>query len=306
LAVDRSAAQIACLELRVAGYRRLSHHELLELLGAIPSKRRPALYASVRPELSDSCRRLWDARPRWIAEGLIGRGRFERYFRLFRTAVLPLIHSRAVINYLTQPLRREERELFYDRVWDNRRWRALFRMFFSRAVMGRLARDPRFFAYVKGGVAGRLLERARHAMVELDPLLNPYLQWIALGRFLTALPHALREDNFDLIRRNLDCLRWRVASVESALGEAGDASINRFNLSDILEYQSGEQSDRLLASVARAGRRGGRVAYWNLLVPRSRPPALASRLRPLTDLSERLLWDAGTFFYSRFVLEEIT
>ncbi|MGH8726523.1 MAG: DUF3419 family protein, partial [Burkholderiales bacterium] len=37
VAIDMNPAQIACLELRVAAYRKLAHGELLELLGSAPS-----------------------------------------------------------------------------------------------------------------------------------------------------------------------------------------------------------------------------------------------------------------------------
>src|SRR5437868_2114323 len=50
IALDLSAAQLACLELRVAAYRRLEHGELLELIGSVPSRRRRALYRRLRGE----------------------------------------------------------------------------------------------------------------------------------------------------------------------------------------------------------------------------------------------------------------
>src|SRR3954447_25819475 len=52
IAVDLSRAQLACLELRVAAYRELSHPELLELIGSTPSGRREALYRRCRGGLS--------------------------------------------------------------------------------------------------------------------------------------------------------------------------------------------------------------------------------------------------------------
>ena len=51
IAIDVSAQQIACLQLRVAAYRELTHGELLELVGSRPSTRRAALYARCRPAL---------------------------------------------------------------------------------------------------------------------------------------------------------------------------------------------------------------------------------------------------------------
>ena len=64
---------------------------------------------------------------------------------------------------------------------DTWRWRILFRLFFSRVVMGRLGRDPSFFRYVEGSVADRILARTRHALTALNPADYPYLQWILTG-----------------------------------------------------------------------------------------------------------------------------
>jgi S-adenosylmethionine-diacylglycerol 3-amino-3-carboxypropyl transferase len=55
-----------------------------------------------------------------------------------------------------------------------------------------------------------------------------------------------------------------------------------------------------------AARPGGRLAYWNMLVPRSRPKSMADRLRPLSELAERLHRADKAFFYSRFVVEEVS
>jgi S-adenosylmethionine-diacylglycerol 3-amino-3-carboxypropyl transferase len=232
-------------------------------------------------------------------------GKFERYFATFRRRVLALVHNRARREGLFAPRSPAQRLEYYQRVWDNRRWRALFRLFFSRFVMGRLGRDPRFFQYVDGPVAERLLARTRTALTELDPRENPYAQWIVLGRYDTALPHALRPENFAPIRAHLDRLSWEVAPLETYLDRIPAGSVDRFNFSDVFEYMSPENADALFGRVARAGRRGGRLAYWNMLVPRGRPPALADRLRPLPELSAALHRRDKAFFYSAFVVEEL-
>jgi S-adenosylmethionine-diacylglycerol 3-amino-3-carboxypropyl transferase len=197
------------------------------------------------------------------------------------------------------------RQRFFDRRWDSWRWRLMFRLFFSRFVMGRLGRDPRFFDYVEGSVAGRILERARHALRILDPAANPYAQWILTGRHTTALPFALRPENFEPIRANLDRLEWCCQSLEDFLDAQPPGTIDRCNLSDLFEYVSAESYHQLLARLATCGRPGGRLAYWNMLVPRRRPEALGDRLRPLPDLAERLHQEDKAFFYSSFVVEEI-
>jgi S-adenosylmethionine-diacylglycerol 3-amino-3-carboxypropyl transferase len=305
LALDVSDAQLACLELRVAAFRALEHPELLELMGSRASSRREDLYYRCRPLLSSEVRRFWDAQPDAIRDGTGGAGKFERYFRLFRERVLPLVESRGRVAQLLAGGTPGERQSFYARAWDSWRWRLLFRLFFSRVVLGRLGRDPEFFAYVEGSVAERLLARAKYALTALDPAENPYVQWILTGTHLTALPYALRPENFDAIRANLERLEWRRQSLEAYLATATSHSVDRFNLSDVFEYVSRDRYARLLAQLAEVGRPGGRLLYWNMLAPRGYLAELATRLRPMPELSERLHQQDKAFFYSALFIEEI-
>jgi S-adenosylmethionine-diacylglycerol 3-amino-3-carboxypropyl transferase len=305
IALDLSPAQLACVELRAAAYRELNHPELLELVGSTPSDRRETLYRRCRPQLSGAVRDFWDAHPAEVAGGIGGAGKFESYFALFRNRILPLVHARRRVERLLQGGTFGERQEFYERQWNTWRWRLLFRLFFSRFVMGRMGRDPSFFTYVEGSVADRILERTRYALTALDPAANPYLQWILTGRHTTALPFALRPENFEAIRANLERFEWRCGSLEDYLDQAGPRAVSRYNLSDIFEYMSADNYERLLEKLIRCGRPSGRLAYWNMLVPRSRPDRLAPQLRPLTELAQKLHRQDKAFFYSRFVVEEI-
>ncbi len=305
IALDLSQSQLACLELRVAAYRALCHAELLELIGSTPSARRDALYQRCRSLLSPETRRYWDAQADAICGGIGSAGKFERYLALFRRRILPLVHAPATTQRLLRGGTQEQREQFYAREWDTWRWRLLFRLFFSRFVMGRAGRDPRFFQYAQGSVAERLLARTCHALTALDPGRNPYVQWILTGHHMTALPYALRPEHFTTIRDRLDRLEWRCQSLESYLGEVGPRAIDRFNLSDVFEYMSPESYHALLTRLVDAARPGARLAYWNMLAPRSRPQAMAARLRSLSDLATRLHQTDQAFFYSAFVIEEV-
>ncbi|MBI1880256.1 MAG: DUF3419 family protein [Chloroflexi bacterium] len=305
IALDLNPAQLACLELRVAAYRELSHSELLELLGSTPSLRRETLYRRCRRHLSAAVRKFWDTHPAGIARGIGGAGKFERYFALFRRYVLPLIHSRRCLDRLLAGDTPAQRQTFYQQHWNTWRWQLLFRLFFSRRVMGHLGRDPEFFNYVEGNVAERILARTQYALTVLNPADNPYLQWIVFGRHRTALPYALRPENFEAIRANLDRLEWYCQSLEDFLDSRAGPAIDRYNLSDIFEYMSLDHYNRLLERLVRAGRQGSRLTYWNMLAPRSRPERLAGQLRPLSDLARQLHLNDKAFFYSNFVVEEV-
>lgn len=304
VALDLNATQLYCVALRREAYRKLQHGELLELIGSRPSEQRPRLYRECRGGLSAAEREFWDAHPGLIAEGIGAAGKFERYFKTFRERVVPWVHSRARVGELFEARSATDRKIFYARTWNTWRWRLLFRFFFSRFFMGRLGRDPRFFDYVEGRVADRILSRTEHALTELSPAENPYLHWILHGTHNAALPFALREENFESIRANLGQLELRKASVEEMVEESS-AGFDCFNLSDIFEYMSERAYHALLAKLVNCARPGARLAYWNMLAPRTRPKSMAAKLRPRTELAERLHREDKAFFYSRFVLEEV-
>jgi S-adenosylmethionine-diacylglycerol 3-amino-3-carboxypropyl transferase len=303
LAVDLSAAQIACVELRVAAYRTLQHSELLALMGSMVYPARKKLYEACRPRLSASAVRFWDQRGALIEQGIGSCGKFERYFRIFRRCIVPLIHTKTIVGLLMQEKSREQRIEFYEREWDNLRWKTMFRFFFSRQVMGGLGRDPEFFRYVKGSVADRILERIRYGFTELAPAESPYVQWIMTGQHNGVLPFALREENFEAIRRNLDVLELRCCALEDGLMDEGE--FDCFNLSDVFEYMSPDAYESLLRRIIVSSRPGARLLYWNMLAPRSRPESLASRLESLTELSESLFARDKACFYSALVVERV-
>lgn len=305
IAIDVSVPQIACLELRVAAYRVLAHGELLELVGSRASTRRATLYARCRPALSSASRAIWDGRQNAIEQGIGGAGKFERYFSVFRNYILPLVHARPVVDALLETRSAEDRRRFYATHWDTWRWRLLFKLFFSRTAMGWLGRDREFFRYVDGDVAAPILERTRHALIELDPALNPYIHWILKGTHGAVLPYALREEHFETIRANLDRLTIERISVEEFVDREPGAAFDRFNLSDLFEYVSLEHYHRLLASIVRASRKGARLAYWNMLASRHRPDHMADRLVPLAFLADRLHAVDRGFFYSALRVEEV-
>jgi S-adenosylmethionine-diacylglycerol 3-amino-3-carboxypropyl transferase len=81
---------------------------------------------------------------------------------------------------------------------------------------------------------------------------------------------------------------------------------SKANLSDLFEYLSDEQTEGFLRTLAEGMREGGRIAYWNLLVPRARPESLAHLLKPHPKLAKALWEKDRAFFYGDFHIEEVT
>ncbi len=304
VAADLNATQLACVELRLAAICHCEDQEALAFLGFFPDKGRIERYEShLRKKLSASARAYWDQAYPALRDGMIHAGRFEHYFRLFRTRALPLVHRRALIERLLEPRSRFERESFYVDAWNTWRWRSLFRVFFSRFVMGRLGRDPEFFRYVEGSVGARVLTRARYAMTTLDPSTNPYLRYILTGAFLGALPDWTRPEVLAGIRQHADRLILFRGGVEEAA--ARYPGIDGFNLSDIFEYMDEATASTLYGELLMAARPGARLAYWNMLVPRACPARYRSRVAPLTSLAADLFSRDRACFYSAFHVDEV-
>ena len=171
--------------------------------------------------------------------------------------------------------------------------------------MGRMGRDPSFFRYVEGGVAGHILKHTRYALVELDPADNPYLHWILKGAHGAALPYALREAHFEAIRDRIDRIEWHPLSIEDYLVAHPDARFDGFNLSDIFEYMSEENYEALLRRLIGVAHPNARLAYWNMLARRRRPEVLCELLEPLDELAGRLYAKDKAFFYSDFIVEQV-
>jgi S-adenosylmethionine-diacylglycerol 3-amino-3-carboxypropyl transferase len=300
-------AQIACIELRKAAYLTLDHCDFLELLGSRPSSNRHQHYKACRNLLPPETLSFWDAKPAGIASGIASAGKFERYFEKFRKLVLPLAHPRSRVLSLLEKRNSDDRSDFYRDHWNNRRWNWIFTVFFSRKVMGALGRDPEFFKYVEGSVAERILSRTRHALEHLDPSENPYLHWILTGTHGTALPEALEENNYEAIRKALAAGHLNIVNspLEDLLERSGSPAYDAFNLSDIFEYMSEENTAALLGKIHSASNPGARLAYWNMLAPRSRPDSMSHLLKPLTAQADELFQQDRAFFYSRFVIEEV-
>lgn len=302
LAIDLNFSQLACVELKKEAFRHLPYEQMLQFLGVHAMDKRKECYKNLRESLTEKTKNYWDNHLDLIEKGIIHTGKFERYFSLFSRWVLPLIHSKKTITCLLEKKSTEERKRFYDKQWNTLAWKWLFKLFFSRKVMGKWGRDPEFFKYVETSVADRILTRVKHALTELPTDTNPYLEYILKGNFQKTLPFYLRAENFENIRKNLDQLVLFKGGLNEAFA-AYPSSFDGFNLSDIFEYMSPEQYGEELTQIVDRSTAGARLAYWNMLAYRKEVPAL-SKLSFLD--SERLHKLDKAFFYQAFVIGVVT
>ena len=306
VAVDLSPAQLACVELRRAAFRKLDYPDLLRFFGVDDSSNRSRTFHQLVPTMPESAVAYWRANLQAIDSGFIHCGKFENYFHKFRTRVLPLVHSQKKIQQLLQPKTQDQRIEFYETDWNTCRWRTLFRIFFSRFVMGRLGRDPEFFRYVEGSVADRILDRTRHALTEIPTDQNPFLTYILTGNYGKALPHYLRAENFEAVRNGLNRLTLHQGTIQEAAEQFGATQrFDGYNLSDIFEYLDASLCEEVYGRLLDVANPGARFVYWNMLVPRKCPSMYASQVIRDEALDQQRLMRDQAWFYSDFVVEEL-
>jgi S-adenosylmethionine-diacylglycerol 3-amino-3-carboxypropyl transferase len=260
-----------------------------------------ATYSVLRGDLPADAAAFWDSNAAVIERGIMHTGKFESYFRLFRRWVLPLAVPARKRAQLLEARETATRHRIY-RDWNTVRWRLLFRLFFSRFVMGRLGRDPEFFRQVDGPVAERILGRTRYALTELPANTNPFLVAILTGGFSeAALPRYLRPEHFETIRSRLDRIKVRVGRIE----ETGAGPFAGFNLSDVFEYMPPPEHERVYRALFAQASPGARLVYWNMLAPRGVPESLRNAVTPCNAEAAVLHAKDNAWFYSRLHIDEV-
>jgi S-adenosylmethionine-diacylglycerol 3-amino-3-carboxypropyl transferase len=299
VALDRNPAQLHLVELKMAAMRLLDYDAFLSFLGVRPSSDRAAAYALLRGSLSPEAGAYWDRHRDGVERGIIHAGTFERYFRLFRNLVLPLVHSRATIREVFVPRSAADRERFFRERWDTVRWRALFRLFFSRGLLGSVGRGSPAFEQVKEGrIAEVLLSRAARAFTEIPPAENYFLRTILAGDIPDpekSHPY-LRRDAFEILKNRLDRVTLVCADLETCLGSASRGAFTAFNLSDVFEYMDPRAVACTLQALRRAACGGARIGFWTLFVPAPSPGTGAF----VPEQDDGLFRRSRTFFYSGF------
>lgn len=268
VAVDVNNAQLQLIELKKAAFKALNHNEFLEFLGFKASKDRLKLYERVRVELStDELKTVWDEQKVIVRKGIIFAGKFERYFHLFRRKILPLVHFRRTVNQLFEEKSEYRQREFFEQKWNSWRWNLLFKIFFSRFVMGRFGRDPRFLDEVKVKVSDFILDKAARHLSSVQAQQNYFLHFIMKGNFGQHLPHYARKENFDVIKTRVDRLATFHGFAEHAF-QAGYKDFTKFNLSNIFEYMDMSTFKQVVDLLVAHAEPGAKFAYWNLMVPR--------------------------------------
>ncbi|WP_235297605.1 DUF3419 family protein [Portibacter marinus] len=302
VAADVNLSQLYLTEIKKVAIQNLEREEFLSFIGFTPPlENRLNCFKGFKNQLSNSARAFWEDHGSIIEDGIIYQGKFEKYLMTFAHKILPLIHSAKLTQELFAPKSSVEQRKFYDEKWNTLKWRWFFRFFFNKQVMGLLGRDRAFLRQVEVHVSKTILAKAGQHLSSDYAQSNSMLHFCLKGNFDDALPYYAREDNYELVKQNLDVIQTEHCYVQDASVKYG--KFDRFNLSNIFEYMSSDIFQYTAQALLESANTGARFAYWNLLVER----VMSNVVYGMNRLPDREKWserDQG-FFYMQFVLEQI-
>jgi S-adenosylmethionine:diacylglycerol 3-amino-3-carboxypropyl transferase len=278
-AIDASPAQTALLALRVAAVETLDRDAYLRFVGGAPDDDRLATWGRLRAHLPDEARRYWDALPDAIAEGVDGSGVTEAFYRYIGRSLRRSDWPDDVwLALLASPSMSEQRALLASHFADAR-FRVALEMLLSRSTH-ELFYPPSVFAQVAEHDFARFFARRFREFAETQPLRgNYFLSQLVFGRYLLdepgGVPPYLTTDGYAVARRNLHKLRVVTGRLEDVLDASAPA--DAFFLSNVLDWASVEQGERLGAAVVRAARPGAVVLLRHMLGRPGFPASFAVR-----------------------------
>lgn len=298
VAIDINQIQLFVVELKKEAIRMFDQKTFIQFVGFEECENRIEKYSQLRENISPAAQHYWDNNQHSIKKGIVHSGKFEQYFQKFCTRILPLIHSKNTIIQLLSTKSDAEQKAFVESKWNTKRWRFLFKLFFSRFVLGRLGRDPKFLKEVNIKVSDYLLQKANAYLSSSSCQNNWMLRYILLGKFDGLLPHYVQEKNYKSIKQNISKLRIVNGLVEDAVDKFGKFDV--FNLSNIFEYMDIKTFNHVSSSLLNSSEEQAKMAYWNLMVPRMISHTYENVHRCIVDKND----DKG-FFYRDFIVEQI-
>jgi len=302
VAVDINKIQLHLIALKKACFQILTHAEMLAFLGFTPCQNRLPFFEKIKDTIeTEEARIYWQNNLPALQQGIIYQGKFEKYFRFFAHKILPYIHSKKKIDALLSPKNATEQATFYQKKWNTWRWRLFFNIFFSKYMMGKYGRDPEFLKQVQIPVSTYIYQKAAQHLQSENAQRNLILRFNLTGDFGNILPHYLKAENFEAIKKNIDNLIIHEGYAQEAIDKFG--KFDAMNLSNIFEYMDMDLFTKTTESLSAGMSMGGKFAYWNLMVSRQMSAILPEKITYQKDISIALSAKDKGFFYNQFVVD---
>lgn len=306
IAIDNNKYQIYLTKLKALAIKQLSYEEFYEFMGFKASRRRLNTYFRLTKYLSPEERLFWENNKNHIKEGVINCGKFENYLKLFRKYILRLVLNHKDIHSYLKLNSLNHQEKFFEKKWNSWLWKFLFKVFFSKTLMGLLGREKSYFTYNKKlNIANHFYRKSKMGITQIPISSNYFMELIISGSIKKNFkdhPY-LDKSNFLKLKKLVGNIGYVINDIEDHLSK-NSSKYTKCNLSDIFERCSQEEYENILKNIVENSPQLEKICYWNNMVNRSNHN-INLNLHPLKELSNSLFKQDRVFFYTKFIVEEI-
>ncbi|MEP6925428.1 MAG: DUF3419 family protein [Pyrinomonadaceae bacterium] len=306
-AIDLNPHHIYLTNLKIAALRYLPDYEaFFDFFGRANVPANVTNYHKyLAPELDAETRKFWESKNRigYFAKGFYNyarNGYFLRFFHRFAKTI------KCDMNGLTKAKSTAEQEAFFQKnvqpFFDNFVIKALGKT--PITVFG-LGIPPQQYEELKkdaqNGMVELMRERAHRLAVEF-PIADNYFAWQAFTRKYDtekkqALPDYLKEENYDLIKRNAFSVNTVIASIIDHIKEQPVETFNRFVFLDAQDWMNAEILTGLWTAIAARGGSGTRIIFRTAGADSPIETALNADLRARFDYEKE--WSLELFKQDR-------
>lgn len=264
-AIDLNPVQNQLLLLKAELIRHHEHATLRGLLGLDGPGGVATAWLAAAPALPAAMRDYWG--PFFAAHpaGILTAGKLERYL----TGFLPTLPAglqqklRQLVAFDTVAAQRD----FFAAELESTDFEARFVTYFDEANLSQ-GRDPALFKYALesgGQTFYARLKKALGTKLMRDNFFFRFFFFGPLGLSETMLPPCYQAGHHARLRQQLPKLRVVIGEAVGYLTSAAGRTITKASLSNIFEYTSPEEFQRVSHGLFPAGGRPLRLVYWNLL-----------------------------------------
>lgn len=296
ISLDFNKTQNFILELKIAAYKHLTYKEFCQFIGLNDSMERILFFERIKDSLSDNCKLYWLKHHKLIENGILYCGTWERIQRkLIKFSFLKrkTIHKLMSINNL------DAQQKLWKEGFDNLVWRFVFRIICNKFLWLYIFREPGARLIPKNfSIYTYMKSRLDYLATNFNLKTNHFANLIFQGYYGTdcVLPHHLREENFELIRDNIN----RIEIVTNSMSDYLSNTENRFtafSLSDFSSYANKNEYKSCWEKIIDAAAPNARFCERQFLV-KQHPETLFASIQRNAELEEYLFKTDITSIYT--------
>ncbi len=307
-AVDINPAQTWLMEFKIACFKNLDHDEVISLLGLREYDDRINLFSKIQHDLSDEANAFWNSNIKLIRKGILNNGKFEGFVKIAGKILSILQGKKKIQKLLSLQTLSEQKRFYFDR-WDNKRWRMIFSLMFTKKRLAKKGLVAEYFHFDDGAqsFSESFYNRAKKALCDIPIESNYFLSIYLTGKYIneTEIPLYLQPGNYEHIKRNIDRIKLITADTKYWLQSMPPAIIDGFCLSNICELMNEEDTKKLFTEVLRTATPGAKICFRNLMIPREVPEELQNVIAKNESLSADILAKDRSFVYSKVAAYEL-